>query len=79
MTKFCKDCKHFKLPLIDAIFPTLRQFGKCTRNGPIPKPNSHAYYSYLVTGKTALQSMPFAGLEREFHCGEEAKYFEPKQ
>jgi len=61
--KLCKDCKHTKRHIFWGW-----QFAKCERRPPLID---------LVTGDQTSNAL-YCSIEREFHCGPDAKYFEPK-
>ena len=71
--KFCKDCKFYKLSLIDRLFG-LSRLGECTR---FHKENSRM--DYLVSGKKEKLEFWYATVVRYSQCGSEAHFFERKE
>lgn len=73
--KFCKDCRFYKLTLIDRFFG-IKRFGLCT----IATWNETPKIDYLITGKKGKDRYYFASTMRSFshECGENARWFEPR-
>ena len=73
--KFCKNCKFYKLTLIDRLFG-MKKFGVCTK----ATWNDTTKTEYLITGKKGKDRYFFASTMRSFshECGEDAKWYEPK-
>lgn len=69
--KFCKDCKYEKrdyMSYVPIIGQPFRKFSKC----------GHPNFIKIdrITGQYSYNS--FCSVLRIFECGEQAKYFEPK-
>jgi len=80
MTKFCKDCKYAKKPLLDKIFFSGNEFLKCKHEKAIRPNNTESDdYSFLVDGKrNKKKEYYYCSSQRMFGCGKEGKYFEKK-
>lgn len=70
-TKYCVDCKFFKVDFIDKLF-FLKEFGKCTHEMSLSKDYD------LISPKNSMKRSYFAKTMRKFDCGKEAKFFEAK-
>lgn len=74
MIKFCKDCKHIKLPKVSGLDDY--EYARCKRGEVAEVIN-------LVTGDSIVTDMPYCGLERTSRgvgrCGVEGVHFEPAE
>jgi hypothetical protein len=81
--KFCKDCKFFKISLLERLLNGL-EYGRCTKQ--LPSDEAHhehntdpyAFHPWFVTGKTPNTRYPYASVMRQFHCRSHAQFFEAK-
>lgn len=70
--KFCKDCKYCKKEKISIFSKPSLKFSKCEyENKNKPKIDK-------VTGEE-IKEENFCYIYRSYNCGDEAKYFEPKE
>jgi hypothetical protein len=74
--KFCKDCKFYKLTWADKLLG-LNRFGLCS----VSAYNDTPKVDYLITGKRGKDQYYFASTMRSFshECGEDARWYEPKE
>lgn len=81
--KFCKDCKFFKINILERLLNGL-EYGRCTKQLPSDEPkhelnrDPYAFEPWFVTGKPPNTYLPYASVMRQFHCRSHAQFFEPK-
>lgn len=67
--RFCKDCKYFKLGLLERLLGW-KEFGKCTHETAVREGGVNN-----VTGEKYPDTLSFAINMRIFECGPNGKYY----
>ncbi len=67
--RFCKDCKYFKMDLIERLLGW-KVFGKCTHESAVKKGRVDN-----VSGEKYPDTVSFAANMRIFECGQNGKHF----